>query len=80
MGRFRTGRRDDHQYAAVHLDFHGSDVQRAISVGGGKQGGAAGRGDCSGEGAGGEMELVKFYPIVAAFDRGDYGDVGMFGK
>lgn len=74
MGRFRTGRRDHHEHAAVHVDIHGADEQRAISVGGGKQGRAAGRGYRGGEGAGGEMELVTFYTIVATFDRGDYGD------
>lgn len=72
MGRFRAGGRIDTEYLAVYVDFHGADKQRAVSVGGGEQGGAIGQGDCGGEGDGGEVELVAFYQVVVAFGRGGH--------
>ncbi len=45
MGPFRIGGHNDIEHTAVHVDFYGADQQRAVSVGGGEQGGAVSEGD-----------------------------------
>ncbi len=80
MEHFRAGGRDDDEYLAVYVDFHGADEQWAVSVGRSEQGGTVGERDCWGERVGGEVDLVAYYQIVVAFDRSSYRSARDFWK